>query len=385
MYKRQVKYIGVDDTTLDLFESQYPVPEGVSYNSYLIMDEKTALMDTVDKRGMQQWEKNLTDALGNRQLDYVVVQHMEPDHAGSLARLIELFPDVTVVGNAKTFVMINQFFENIAIKNSLTVKEGDTLDLGSHSLNFVMAPMVHWPEVMVTYESSEKILFSADAFGKFGALSLTADETDWACEARRYYFNIVGKYGAPVQTLLKKAAALDIKTICPLHGPILSENLDYYINLYNTWSSYEPESKGVFIAYASIHGNTAHVAETFAKLLRDKGEEKVVVTDLSRCDIAEAVEDAFRYDRMVLAAASYDAGVFPVMQEFLHHLQAKAYQNRTVGLIENGSWAPTAAKTMRGILETLKNISILEPVVTIKSSLKESDMPSLNELADNIK
>ncbi|MGN0321287.1 MAG: FprA family A-type flavoprotein [Lachnospira sp.] len=380
-----VKYIGVDDTTLDLFESQYPVPEGVSYNSYLIMDEKTALMDTVDKRGMQQWEKNLTDALGDRQLDYVVVQHMEPDHAGSLARLIELFPDVTVVGNAKTFVMINQFFENIAIKNSLTVKEGDTLDLGSHSLNFVMAPMVHWPEVMVTYESSEKILFSADAFGKFGALSLTADETDWACEARRYYFNIVGKYGAPVQTLLKKAAALDIKTICPLHGPILSENLDYYINLYNTWSSYEPESKGVFIAYASIHGNTAHVAETFAKLLRDKGEEKVVVTDLSRCDIAEAVEDAFRYDRMVLAAASYDAGVFPVMQEFLHHLQAKAYQNRTVGLIENGSWAPTAAKTMRGILETMKNVSILEPVVTIKSSLKESDMPSLNELADNIK
>lgn len=380
-----VKYIGVDDTTLDLFESQYPVPEGVSYNSYLIMDEKTALMDTVDKRGMQQWEKNLTDALGNRQLDYVVVQHMEPDHAGSLARLIELFPDVTVVGNAKTFVMINQFFENIAIKNSLTVKEGDTLDLGSHSLNFIMAPMVHWPEVMVTYESSEKILFSADAFGKFGALSLTADETDWACEARRYYFNIVGKYGAPVQTLLKKAAVLDIKTICPLHGPILSENLDYYINLYNTWSSYEPESKGVFIAYASIHGNTAHVAETFAKLLRDKGEEKVVVTDLSRCDIAEAVEDAFRYDRMVLAAASYDAGVFPVMQEFLHHLQAKAYQNRTVGLIENGSWAPTAAKTMRGILETMKNVSILEPVVTIKSSLKESDMPSLNELADNIK
>lgn len=380
-----VKYIGVDDTTLDLFESQYPVPEGVSYNSYLIMDEKTALMDTVDKRGMQQWEKNLTDALGDRQLDYVVVQHMEPDHAGSLARLIELFPDVTVVGNAKTFIMINQFFENIAIKNSLTVKEGDTLDLGSHSLNFVMAPMVHWPEVMVTYESSEKILFSADAFGKFGALSLTADETDWACEARRYYFNIVGKYGAPVQTLLKKAAALDIKTICPLHGPILSENLDYYINLYNTWSSYEPESKGVFIAYASIHGNTAHVAETFAKLLRDKGEEKVVVTDLSRCDIAEAVEDAFRYDRMVLAAASYDAGVFPVMQEFLHHLQAKAYQNRTVGLIENGSWAPTAARTMRGILETMKNVSILEPVVTIKSSLKESDMPSLNELADNIK
>lgn len=379
-----VKYIGVDDTTIDLFESQYVVPEGVSYNSYVILDEKIAIMDTVDKRGMKEWEDNLLKTLDGKKADYVIVQHMEPDHAGSLARLLELFPDITVVGNAKTFVMINQFFENINIKDSLTVKEGDTLNLGSHTLTFVMAPMVHWPEVMVTYESSEKILFSADGFGKFGALSLTENE-DWACEARRYYFNIVGKYGAPVQTLLKKASALDIKTICPLHGPVLSDNLGYYLDLYNTWSSYQPESKGIFIAYASIHGNTAVAANRFADILRDKGVEKVVVTDLSRCDIAEAVEDAFKYDRMVLAAASYDAGVFPIMQDFLHHLQSKAYQNRTIGLIENGSWAPTAAKTMRSILDTMKNITIVEPVVTIKSALKENDIPALEELADALK
>lgn len=379
-----VKYIGVDDTTIDLFESQYVVPEGVSYNSYVILDEKIAIMDTVDKRGMKEWEDNLLKTLDGKKADYVIVQHMEPDHAGSLARLLELFPDITVVGNAKTFVMINQFFENINIKDSLTVKEGDTLNLGSHTLTFVMAPMVHWPEVMVTYESSEKILFSADGFGKFGALSLTENE-DWACEARRYYFNIVGKYGAPVQTLLKKASALDIKTICPLHGPVLSDNLGYYLDLYNTWSSYQPESKGIFIAYASIHGNTAVAANRFADILRDKGVENVVVTDLSRCDIAEAVEDAFRYDRMVLAAASYDAGVFPIMQDFLHHLQSKAYQNRTIGLIENGSWAPTAAKTMRSILDTMKNITIVEPVVTIKSALKENDISALEELADALK
>lgn len=380
----KIKYIGVDDTTLDLFESQYAVPDGVSYNSYVILDDKTAIMDTVDKRGMKDWENNLLNALDGRNADYVIIQHMEPDHAGSLARLIELFPEITVVGNAKTFVMINQFFENINIKNSLTVKEGDTLNLGSHTLTFVMAPMVHWPEVMVTYESSEKVLFSADGFGKFGALSLT-ENADWACEARRYYFNIVGKYGAPVQTLLKKASALDIKTICPLHGPVLSDNLGYYLDLYNTWSSYKPESKGVFIAYASIHGNTAYAAEQFAEMLRNKGVDNVVITDLSRCDIAEAVEDAFRYDRMVLAAASYDAGVFPIMQDFLHHLQAKAFQNRTVGLIENGSWAPTAAKTMRNILETMKNITIVEPVVTIKSVLKETDIPALDQLADALK
>lgn len=380
----KIKYIGVDDTTLDLFESQYAVPDGVSYNSYVILDDKTAIMDTVDKRGMKDWENNLLNALDGRNADYVIIQHMQPDHAGSLARLIELFPEITVVGNAKTFVMINQFFENINIKNSLTVKEGDTLNLGSHTLTFVMAPMVHWPEVMVTYESSEKVLFSADGFGKFGALSLT-ENADWACEARRYYFNIVGKYGAPVQTLLKKASALDIKTICPLHGPVLSDNLGYYLDLYNTWSSYQPESKGVFIAYASIHGNTAYAAEQFAEMLRNRGVDNVVITDLSRCDIAEAVEDAFRYDRMVLAAASYDAGVFPIMQDFLHHLQAKAFQNRTVGLIENGSWAPTAAKTMRNILETMKNITIVEPVVTIKSVLKATDIPALEQLADAIK
>jgi hypothetical protein len=380
----KIKYIGVDDTTLDLFESQYAVPDGVSYNSYVILDDKTAIMDTVDKRGMKDWENNLLNALDGRNADYVIIQHMEPDHAGSLARLIELFPEITVVGNAKTFVMINQFFENINIKNFLTVKEGDTLNLGSHTLTFVMAPMVHWPEVMVTYESSEKVLFSADGFGKFGALSLT-ENADWACEARRYYFNIVGKYGAPVQTLLKKASALDIKTICPLHGPVLSDNLGYYLDLYNTWSSYQPESKGVFIAYASIHGNTAYAAEQFAEMLRNKGVDNVVIIDLSRCDIAEAVEDAFRYDRMVLAAASYDAGVFPIMQDFLHHLQAKAFQNRTVGLIENGSWAPTAAKTMRNILETMKNITIVEPVVTIKSVLKETDIPALDQLADALK
>ena len=380
----KIKYIGVDDTTIDLFESQYAVPEGVSYNSYVILDDKTTIMDTVDKRGMKDWENNLLNALDGRNADYVIIQHMEPDHAGSLARLIELFPEITVVGNAKTFVMINQFFENINIKNSLTVKEGDTLNLGSHTLTFVMAPMVHWPEVMVTYENSEKVLFSADGFGKFGALSLT-ENADWACEARRYYFNIVGKYGAPVQTLLKKASALDIKTICPLHGPVLSDNLGYYLDLYNTWSSYQPESKGVFIAYASIHGNTAYAAEQFAEMLRNKGVDNVVITDLSRCDIAEAVEDAFRYDRMVLAAASYDAGVFPIMQDFLHHLQAKAFQNRTVGLIENGSWAPTAAKTMRNILETMKNITIVEPVVTIKSVLKETDIPALDQLADALK
>lgn len=338
-------------------------------------------MDTVDARGAEEWEKNLLNELNGKKVDYVIVSHMEPDHAGSLKRVVELFPEVTVVGNAKTFVMIKQFYEDMEIKNTLVVKEGDTLSLGGHTLNFVMAPMVHWPEVMVTYESSEKVLFSADGFGKFGALSLTQNEEDWACEARRYYFNIVGKYGAPVQTLLKKAAALDIAMICPLHGPVLKDNLEYYINLYDIWSSYKPENKGIFVAYASIHGNTAFAANEFAKILKDKGE-KVVVTDLSRCDIAEAVEDAFRYDRMVLAAASYDAGVFPVMQDFLHHLQAKAYQNRTVGIIENGTWAPTAAKTMKGILDTMKNINVVQPVVTIKSTLKESDVAGLNELAE---
>ena len=332
-----VKYIGVDDKNIDLFESQYVVPEGVSYNSYLILDEKVALMDTVDSRKTAEWEQNLMEALESRKVDYLVVQHLEPDHAGSIQRAMELFPEMTLVGNAKTFNMFPQFFDIDLTDRTLTVQEGDSLSLGSHTLNFYMAPMVHWPEVMVTYESSEKILFSADGFGKFGALDYD-DPEGWACEARRYYFNIVGKYGAPVQALLKKAAGLDIQKICPLHGPVLDENLEYYINTYNTWSSYQPEDKGVLVAYASIHGNTGKAAERFAEMLRAKGVEKVVVSDLAREDMAEVIEDAFRYDRMVLASASYDGGVFPCMQDFLHHLQSKAYQNRTGGIIENGSW-----------------------------------------------
>ena len=378
-----VKYIGVDDKTIDLFESQYVVPKGVSYNSYLILDEKVALMDTVDVRGMKEWEKNLTETLAGRKVDYLVIQHLEPDHAGSIGRLLELYPDVTLVGNAKTFAMLPQFFDIDPNVKKLTVAEGDTLSLGNHTLTFVMAPMVHWPEVMVTYESTEKILFSADGFGKFGALD-SEDEEGWSCEARRYYFNIVGKYGAPVQALLKKAANLDIQTICPLHGPVLKENLGYYISLYDTWSSYRPEDKGVLVAYASIHGNTAKAAEKFAEMLRAKGVEKVVVSDLAREDMAEVIEDAFRYDRMVVAGASYDGGVFPCMQDFLHHLQSKAYQNRTVGIIENGSWGPTAGRTMKAILETMKNVTIVDPMVTIKSTMKESDMPALEALADAI-
>ena len=378
-----VKYIGVDDKTIDLFESQYVVPEGVSYNSYLILDEKVALMDTVDVRGMHEWEKNLTEALGGRKVDYLVIQHLEPDHAGSIGRLLELYPDVTLVGNAKTFAMLPQFFDIDPDVKKLTVAEGDTLSLGSHTLTFVMAPMVHWPEVMVSYESTEKILFSADGFGKFGALD-AEDEEGWACEARRYYFNIVGKYGAPVQALLKKAANLDIQMICPLHGPILKEDLGYYIGLYDTWSSYKPENKGVLVAYASIHGNTAKVAEKFAEMLRERGVEKVVVSDLAREDMAEVIEDAFRYDRMVVAGASYDGGVFPCMQDFLHHLQSKAYQNRIVGIIENGSWGPTAGRTMTAILETMKNVTIVDPMVTIKSTMKDADIPALEALADMV-
>ena len=380
-----VKYIGVDDKTIDLFESQYVVPHGVSYNSYLIFDEKVALMDTVDARGMEQWEKNLLAALDGRKVDYLIVSHLEPDHAGSIGRLVELFPEVTLVGNAKTFQMLPQFFDELPVdeNHKITVAEGESLSLGTHTLNFYMAPMVHWPEVMVTYESSEKILFSADGFGKFGALDYE-DPEGWACEARRYYFNIVGKYGAPVQALLKKAAGLDIQTICPLHGPVLKENLGYYIGLYDTWSSYKPEDKGVLVAYASIHGNTAKAAQKFAEMLRAKGVEKVSVMDLSRDDMAEVVEDAFRYDRMVLAAASYDGGVFPCMQDFLHHLQFKAFQNRTVGIIENGTWGPTAGRTMKGILETMKNITIVEPMVTIRSAMKESDLPAMEALADVI-
>ncbi len=378
-----VKYIGVDDTDIDLFESQYPVPDGVSYNSYVILDDKIAVMDTVDERKTDEWFSNLTEVLEDRQPDYLVISHLEPDHSSNIERLAVRYPDMKLVGNAKTFQMLPQFFDMDFSERSIVVKEGEELSLGTHKLVFYMAPMVHWPEVMVTYEATEKILFSADGFGKFGAIELTKDK-DWACEARRYYFNIVGKYGGPVQQLLKKAAGLDINMICPLHGPVLKDNLGYYIGLYDTWSRYEPENKGVLIAYASIHGNTAKAAYELADMLKKAGEDKVVVSDLSREDMAEVIEDAFRYDRMILCAASYDGGVFPCMQDFLLRLQSKAYQNRTVGMVENGSWAPCAARVMRNIVDTFKNITVVEPVVTIKSTVKESDKAALSSLAQAI-
>ena len=375
----KIKYIGVDDTTIDLFESQYVVPEGISYNSYVILDDVVAVMDTVDKRGQKEWEDNLLAALEGRKVDYLVIQHLEPDHAGSIARMRELFPEVVLVGNAKTFAMLPQFFELPPDVGTLTVKEGDSLSLGEHTLSFFMAPMVHWPEVMVTYDQADKVLFTADGFGKFGAL---AHEEDWACEARRYYFNICGKYGAQVQALLKKAATLDIACICPLHGPILKENLGYYIGLYDTWSKYEVETEGVFIAYASIHGGTKKVAEKLAEILREKGAPKVSLADLCRDDMAEAVEDAFRMSKLVVAAASYDGDVFPPMYDFLHHLKLKAYQKRRAGIIENGSWAPCAGRVMKGMLEGMKEIEIVEPMVTIRSAMKLGDIPALEALAD---
>ena len=374
-----IRYIGVDDKDLDLFESQYEVPNGMAYNSYLILDEKIAIMDTVDERGVDAWVENLQRELAGRTPDYVVIQHMEPDHSGSLMRLLELYPDIKLVGNAKTFQMLPQFYFVELGDKAVTVKEGDTLSLGSHTLQFLLAPMVHWPEVMMTYEQSEKVFFAADAFGKFGTLD--TDE-DWACEARRYYFNIVGKYGAPVQMLLKKAAQLDIRVIAPLHGPILSEELGYYIGLYDTWSSYKAESKGVFIAVASIHGNTLAAARKLEALLLEKGEERVVVSEISREDMAEIVEDAFRHDRMVLAASSYDGGVFLPMHDLLTHLSYKGFQNRKVGILENGSWAPSAARTIKGLLEPMKGVEVLEPVVTIRSTLKDADLPQLEALAD---
>ena len=376
-------YVGVNDHDVDLFEGQYIVPNGMAYNSYVIRDEKIAVMDTVDGRFAEEWLANIEKALDGATPDYLIVQHMEPDHAANIQVFAEKYPSAQIVGNAKTFTMMKNFFHGLELDGkTVEVKNGETLNLGKHELTFVFAPMVHWPEVMVTYDNSDKVLFSADGFGKFGALDV---EEDWDCEARRYYIGIVGKYGAQVQNLLKVAATLDIQIICPLHGPVLTENLGHYIEKYNIWSSYGVESEGVMIAYASVYGNTKKAAELLAEKLQEKGCPKVVVCDLAREDMAEAVEDAFRYDRMVLAAASYDAGVFPIMQDFLHHLQAKAFQNRTVGLIENGSWAPTAAKTMRNILETMKNITIVEPVVTIKSVLKETDIPALDQLADALK
>ena len=378
----QIKYIGVDDTTIDLFESQYIVPNGISYNSYLIVDEKIAIMDTVDKRKGEEWFANLDAALEGRTPDYLVVQHMEPDHSGNISLLMQKYPEIKLVASAKAIQMMPQFFEDTCFEGkTISVKEGETLSLGAHTLQFFMAPMVHWPEVMVTYDQLDKVLFTADGFGKFGAL---AHEEEWACEARRYYFNICGKYGAQVQALLKKAAMLDIACICPLHGPILKENLDYYIGLYDTWSKYEVETEGVFIAYASIHGGTKKAAEKMAEILRAKGAPKVSLADLCRDDMAEAVEDAFRMGKLVVAAASYDADVFPPMYDFLHHLKLKAYQKRRVGIIENGSWSPCAGRVMKGMLETMKEIEIVEPMVTIRSTMKQGDIPALEALADAI-
>ena len=380
MVTQDIRYIGVNDRDLDLFEGQFIIPNGIAYNAYVILDEKIAMMDTVDKRKVEDYLKNLEEALDGRQPDYLVINHVEPDHASSLKTVVEKYPDVCLVGNAKTFQMLGQYFD-LDFSKALVVKEGDTLDLGRHQLTFLMAPMVHWPEVMVTYDSCDKVLFSADAFGKFGALD--ADE-DWDCEARRYYFNIVGKYGPQVQALLKKAAGLDIQTICPLHGPVLAGDLSHYLNLYQTWSTYGVESEGVFIAYASLHGNTAEAAEKLKELLEAKGCPKVAITDLAREDMAEALEDAFRYGKVVLAASSYNAGVVPAMEDFLHHLKGKNYQKRTVALVENGSWAPSAVKTMKAVLETMKDITLVEPTVTIRGALKDSDLPNLEALADAI-
>ena len=377
-----VKYIGADDTTLDLFESQYQIPNGVSYNSYVILDEKVAVMDTIDERKTDEWFANLENVLNGRNVDYLVISHLEPDHAANIKRAADKFPQAQLVLSAKAKAMLPQFFDIAHLEERcLVVKEGDTLELGTHKLHFVMAPMVHWPEVMVEYEETEKILFSADGFGKFGALSA---EEEWADEARRYFINIVGKYGVQVQGLLKKATALDIKTICPLHGPILKENLEYYIGKYLTWSSYEPEEDGVLVACASIHGNTKTAAEKMVEVLRANGASKVVFMDLTRDDMAEAVADAFRYGKIILAASSYDGGIFPPMEDFLHRLAHKNLQKRTFGLIENGSWAPCAARGMKGILEGMKEVNVCENVVSIKSTMKDTDISKMEELAKEI-
>ena len=375
-----VRYIGCDDHTIDLFESQYEVPNGVSYNSYLILDKKIAIMDTVDHRATTQWFENLDRELAGKKPDYLIVSHMEPDHASNIQKVCDKYPEMKVVANAKIFAMIPQFFNIDLSDRKVEVKEGDTLELGEHVLTFVMAPMVHWPEVMVEYESTEKILFSEDGFGKFGALDV---EEDWDCEARRYYMNIVGKYGTSVQALLKKAASLDIQMICPLHGPILKENLGHYLEKYDIWSSYRPENEGVTIAYASIHGNTAVAAKKMGEMLEARGE-KVSLFDLSRDDMAEAIEDAFRYDKLILAAPTYDAALFPCMEDFLYHLKIKNYQKRTIGIIENGTWAPMAGKLMKAYAEQFKDCTVIEPVVTIKSTMNESTVKAMEELANQI-
>ncbi len=384
----QIYYVGMDDRTIDLFESQYKVPEGVSYNSYVIMDEKIAVMDTVDSRATDGWLENVEEVLGGASPDLLVISHMEPDHSGSIEALVQKYPQMQLVGNAKTFTMLEQFFALDLTGRKVIVREGESIPLGKRSLQFFMAPMVHWPEVMVAYEPVGKILFSADGFGTFGALGQDklrkAGGGDWAEEARRYYFNIVGKYGAPVQTLLKKAAKVDIAAICPLHGPVLTEDLGYHIGLYDTWSRYEAEEEGVVIAYASIHGHTAAAAKELAQIFRTKGEGKVEVYDLCRCDMSQAVAAAFRYDKMVLAAATYDGGLFPPMEDFLHHLKAKTYQKRRVGLVENATWAPMAAKVMQKLLEEMKDIRISEKIVTIRSALDPQDRTRLEELAESL-
>ena len=384
MISDTIKYIGVDDLDIDLFESQYVVPEGMSYNSYLIDDEKIAVMDTADRRKGEEWKANLKAALGNRQPDYLVAHHMEPDHSALIAWMLETYPGLQLVCSAQAAKMLTNFFEGFNFEGRvMTVKEGDTLSLGKHELKFIGAPMVHWPEVIMSYDSTDKVLFSADGFGKFGALVNETD--DWACEARRYYFNICGKYGIQVQNVLKKAAAIDVQTICPLHGPVLKgEALAEAVKLYDTWSKYEPESEGILIAYASIHGGTAVAAERLGEILREKGAKKVVVSDLSRDDMAEVIEDAFRYPTVVVAASSYDAGVFPVMHDFLYHLQIKNYQRRRFGIVENGSWMPTAGKVMRSMIESLKDCEIVEPMVTIRSRMKAADEAQLEQLADSL-
>ena len=382
MISDSIKYIGVDDLDIDLFESQYVVPEGMSYNSYLIGDEKIAVLDTADARKGEEWKANLTAALGNRQPDYLVVHHMEPDHSALIAWMLETYPGVQLVCSAQAVKMLANFFDGVDFTGRvMTVKEGDTLPLGKHTLQFIGAAMIHWPEVIMSYDTTDKVLFSADGFGKFGALVNETD--DWACEARRYYFNICGKYGSQVQMVVKKMAALDVQTICPLHGPVLKgEALTEAVRLYDIWSKYEPESEGILIAYASIHGGTAAAAERLGEILRSKGAKKVVVSDLSRSDMAEVIEDAFRYPTVVVAASSYDAGVFPVMHDFLYHLQIKNYQKRKFAIIENGSWAPTAGKVMRSMIESLKDCEIIEPMVTIRSRMKATDEPLLEQMAD---
>lgn len=376
-----IKYIGVDDRETDLFEGQYIIPNGVSYNSYVIFDEKIAVMDTVDKIATDKWVENLEKALNGKAPDYLVISHMEPDHASNVKLFAEKYPNAKLVGNAKTFAYMPQFFNLNVEDRKVVVKEGDTLELGQHTLTFIMAPMVHWPEVMVAYDSKDKVLFSADGFGKFGALD--ADE-DWTCEARRYYFNIVGKYGAQVQALLKKTASLDIQTICPLHGPILNENLSYYIDKYDIWSSYRSEDKGVMIAYGSMHGNTKQAALELKALLEERGVQKVAVADLTRDDMAEAIEDAFRYDRLVVACPTYDGALFPAVEDFLYHLKIKNYQSRRVALIENGTWAPMAGKKMKEYFEGMKNITLCDTAVTVKSTLNEASAEQLKALADEL-